>query len=226
METCRNTVWRYRLVGLPCLCQPLPKGKPTSTLPTGLALMGRRNVYRLYKSIRPAGGLVRETRRADMEWLTRRLLRDSPAVTVCFITSLLRAEAALRSFSPNSRHLCGEGRHYLLPMREGQSQPLCLRGYHFALKCSPNCYLLTCRCYRLTAEQGPNPAWPSSRGPTLGSDPQQCSSELDLKIFHEPLTSIPSCFGFETVLPLLEGPDSSQHPCCEISRPAIDLSRS
>lgn len=26
METCRSTVWRYRLVGLPRLCQPFPKG--------------------------------------------------------------------------------------------------------------------------------------------------------------------------------------------------------
>lgn len=81
---CGDSIW----LGFHVCASPFPKGSLQAHLPSSLSLMGRWNVYRLYKSIRTAGGHVRETGRADAERLAGRPLRDSPAVTACFITSL------------------------------------------------------------------------------------------------------------------------------------------
>lgn len=129
-----------------CVCQPVPKGKLTST-PAYQTFSHRKadmfTEYTTHKDPleRSAGG-----RAGGSEAVGR---KGSPGLTRCdylpphlLVVGRSWTQRPLSrsspSASPSTGLLCGRGCQCLPLMREGQTLPLFPHGHHSALLCSPN----------------------------------------------------------------------------------------
>lgn len=143
---------------LPCLRQPVPKRKLTSTAAaTYQTSCHRQTCLQSAQVTKTSWREVRETRRVEVEHLTGRsrcglqLSLSASPLPCCWHERPL--QISFLSFSEHGAGTCVEEAD-----REGQTQLLRLHRHHFVLFCSRDCWSAVLQMLQLTGGRSPNPA--------------------------------------------------------------------